>query len=93
MLAHYEIGDYFVGIAFGDAPYSTSIKTAEASRFLQVRIGELKALLSETDKFTKRVFENLLNDVEKKAHELSEVIQQKRAISEILGTISNSPTK
>ena len=58
-----------------------------------MRIGDLKALLSKTDKFTKQVFENLLNDLEKKAHELSEVIQQKRAISEILGTISNSPTK
>jgi serine phosphatase RsbU (regulator of sigma subunit)/CRP-like cAMP-binding protein len=92
LLAHYDIGDYFGGIEFGDAPHSTSVKTVEASRFLRVRISDLKALLPETDKFTKQVFENLLNDVEKKAHELSEVIQQKRAISEILSTISNSPT-
>lgn len=92
LLAHYGRGSYFGGIEFGDAPHSTSIITVEKSRFLQVRISDLKALLPEAKKFTKQVFETLLNDIDKKAHELSEVIQQKRAISDILSTISNSPT-
>ncbi|MFW2368308.1 MAG: SpoIIE family protein phosphatase, partial [Desulforhopalus sp.] len=92
LLAHYYRGDYFGGIKLGDVPHRTSIKTLVPSRFLMLRVSDLKALLPDVNKFTKQIFENLLIDVEKKTHELSEIIQQKRAISAILSSISNSPT-
>jgi len=92
VLAHYYKGDYFGGIEFESDSVATYIKTIEPCRFLAIRISEMKDLLPETNKFTKRIFENLLSEVEKKAHELSEVIQQGPAISAILSTITNSPT-
>lgn len=92
LIGHYGRGEYFGGIKLGDVPHKTSIKTIEPSCFLMLRISDLKDLLPEANRFTKEIFENLLTDVEKKTHELSEIIQQKQAISAILSTISNSPT-
>ena len=92
LVAHYCRGDYFGGFELCDVPHATTIKTLELCSFLTIRISDLKALLPEENKFTKRVFEDLLSDVEKKTHELSELIQQKRAINAILSAMSNSPT-
>jgi len=92
LVAHYCRGDYFGGFELCDVPHATTIKTLELCSFLTIRISDLKALLPEGNKFTKRVFEDLLSDVEKKTHELSELIQQKRAINAILSAMSNSPT-
>jgi serine phosphatase RsbU (regulator of sigma subunit) len=47
--------------------------------------------LPNNDLFSARVFENLAREVEKNARELSEALQQKTAISEILRAISSSP--
>lgn len=92
LLAQYGIGDYFGGFDFDDAPYTTSIKTSKPSRLLVLHMSDLKAFLPKASKFTKQVFENILSGVEKQAQELAETIQQKRAITEILRSISTSPS-
>jgi serine phosphatase RsbU (regulator of sigma subunit)/CRP-like cAMP-binding protein len=92
LLAHYGTGEFFGGMAFADVPYATSIKTVEPCRFLVLRVSELKALLPKASRFAKQVFENILSGVEQQAQELAEAIQQKRAITEILRSISQSPT-
>ena len=91
-LAQYELGEYFGGIEFGDTPYTTKFKTIEPSSLLELRMCELKALLTQASDSAKRVFENILNDVEKQGQQLAEAIQQKRAITEILRAISESPS-
>ena len=50
------------------------------------------AFLSKNEPLSARVFENLVSKREQNARELSEALQQKTAISEILRAISNSPT-
>ncbi|MGI9570537.1 MAG: Crp/Fnr family transcriptional regulator, partial [Desulfobulbia bacterium] len=92
LIAFYGVGDFFGGIELNDIPHITAVKTIEASRFLIIHISDLKALLPNVTTFTKKLFENLLTDVERKTLELSEIIQQKQAIAEILSTISSSPT-
>ena len=91
-LATYKLGEYFGGIEFGDIPYATKFKTTEPSSLLELRICQLKELLPQSSDSTKRVFENILGDVEKQGQILEETIQQKRAITEILRAISDSPS-
>jgi serine phosphatase RsbU (regulator of sigma subunit) len=51
-----------------------------------------KAFLPKNPLFAARVFETLIREAEQNARELSEALQQKTAISEILRAISSSPT-
>ena len=90
-LAHYKTGEYFGSIDFGDAP-STSVRAIEPSRVLEIQMSELKVLLSRASPSAKQVFENILNGVEKQSQKLSEAIQQKQAITDILRAISTSPS-
>ena len=53
---------------------------------------DFKAFLPKNQIFAARVFEKLLREVKEDARELTEALQQKAAISEILRAISNSPT-
>jgi len=91
-LAQYKQGDYFGGIEFGYTPYSTKFKTVVPSSLLELRLCELKALFPQASDSAKLVFENIFSDVEKQREQLSEAIQQKRAITEILRSISDSPS-
>lgn len=91
-LAKYEQGEYFGGIEFGDTPYATIFKTTEPSSLLELRLCELKAFLTQASDSAKRVFETIFNDVEKQGQQLAEAIKQKRAITEILRAISDSPS-
>ncbi len=92
LLAKYELGEYFGGIEFGDIPYAVRFKTTEPSSLLELRMCELKELLPQASDSTKKVFETILADVETQGHKLAEAIQQKRAITEILRAISDSPS-
>lgn len=91
-LTQYAVGEYFSGIEFGDISYATKYRTREPSSLLELQICELRALLPQASDSAKRVFENILNDVEKQGQQLAEAIQQKRAITEILRAISDSPS-
>lgn len=91
-LAQYKQGEYFGDIEFGYTPYSTKFKTVVPSSLLELRLSELKALLPQASDSAKLVLENILGDVEKQRQQLSEAIQQKRAITEILRSISDSPS-
>ena len=90
-LAKYRTGDYFGSIEFGDTP-TTSVRAVEPSRLLEIRMTELKALLPQASSSAKQVFENIFNGVEKQSQKLSEAIQQKQAITDILRAISTSPS-
>ena len=85
-------GDYFGGKGFDDWPQSACIMTVEPSRFLVLPKSEFRGFLPRNHVFAKRVFEKLVREAEEHACELSEALQQKTAISEILRVISNSPT-
>ena len=85
-------GTYFGGIGFGDVPYAIKFKTTEPSNFLELRICEFKEFLPQASDSAKRIFENLLGDLENQGQKLAEAIQQKRAITEILRAISDSPS-
>ncbi len=87
-----EPGNNFGGIELGDVPYSIKFKTTEPSNMLELRMCELKEFLPQASDSTKRIFEHLLGDVEKQGQRLAEAIQQKRAITEILRAISDSPS-
>ncbi|MGI9538159.1 MAG: SpoIIE family protein phosphatase [Desulfocapsaceae bacterium] len=91
-IAQYELGEYFGGIEFGDTSYATTFKTLEQSSLLELRMCELKSLLPQASDSARRVFENFLSDVEKQGQQLAEAIQQKKAITEILRAISDSPS-
>lgn len=92
ILARYEQGAYFGGIGFGDVPYAIKFKTTEPSNLLELRICEFNAFFPQASNSTKRIFDHLLGDVEKQGKQLTEAIQQKRAITEILRAISDSPS-
>jgi len=92
LLAQYGTGEYFGGFEFGDIPLTTSFKALEPCNLLELRMRDLKVLLSQSSKSAKQVFENILSGVENQAHKLAEAIQQKRAITEILRAISDSPS-
>jgi serine phosphatase RsbU (regulator of sigma subunit)/CRP-like cAMP-binding protein len=92
VLSQHVSGDYFGSVGFDEGPLPASIKTLEPSRFLLLPKSDLKAFLPKNQLFAARVFEYLVRKVEQNARELSEALQQKTAISEILHAISNSPT-
>jgi serine phosphatase RsbU (regulator of sigma subunit)/CRP-like cAMP-binding protein len=91
-VSHHGAGDYFGGLGFGNGPSSASIMAVEPSRLLALPKNDFKALLSDNQLLSVRVFENLVSKLEQNARELSEAFQQKTAISEILRAISSSPT-
>jgi serine phosphatase RsbU (regulator of sigma subunit)/CRP-like cAMP-binding protein len=92
VLAYHAAGECFGGAGLCEWPLSASIITLEPCRFLVLTKSDLKTFLPRNPLFAERVFENLLQEVEKNAQELSEAVQQKTAISEILRAISSSPT-
>ncbi|MGI9571657.1 MAG: Crp/Fnr family transcriptional regulator, partial [Desulfobulbia bacterium] len=91
-IAHYKNGEYFVGIEFSDVPHMTSVRAIEPSRLLELRMNWLKALLPQASTSANRVIENMLKGVGKLGEKLSESIQHKQAITEILGAICTSPS-
>lgn len=92
VLASYDTGEYFGGFEFGNVPSITSIKSLESSSLLELQMTDLKALLPKASGSTRKIFEGVLDGVEKQGQKLSEAIQQKRAITEILRAISTSPS-
>jgi serine phosphatase RsbU (regulator of sigma subunit)/CRP-like cAMP-binding protein len=91
-VAHYKNGEYFVSIELGDVPHTTSVRAIEPSRLLELRMSWLKTFLPQASESAKQVVENMLNGVEKQGAKLSEAIQHKQAITEILRAISTSPS-
>ncbi len=92
VIAHLGPGEYIGGTGFDEGPASVSIMTVEPSRFLVLPKRDCKAFLPKNHLFAARVFEKIVREAEEHARELSEALQQKSAISEILRAISNSPT-
>ncbi len=91
-IAHYKSGEYFVGIEFGDVPHTTSVRAIEPSRVLELPISWLKTILPQVSVTAQQVIESMLNGVERQVEKLSEAIQHKQAITEILGAICTSPS-
>ncbi|MGI9569218.1 MAG: SpoIIE family protein phosphatase, partial [Desulfobulbia bacterium] len=91
-ITHYKSGECFVGFEFGDVPHTTSVRSLESSRLLELRMSWLKTLLPQMSQQAKLVVENMLNGVEKLGEKLSESIQHKQAITDILGAICTSPS-
>ncbi len=91
-LSQHGAGDYFGGMEFGSGPLSAKIKAVEPSKLLALPKSDFKALLTKNQLLSANVFDDLISKVEKYAGELSEALQQKTAISEILHAMSSSPT-
>lgn len=91
VLSYFVPGDHFGWTGLEDRTLGTSIMTAEPSRFLVLPKQELKSLLFSNPS-TEPVAGKNRKQTGKKDLELSEVVQQKMAISEILRAISASPT-
>lgn len=92
VLSYYDPGDLFGWIGFGDAMPPSSIITTEPSRLLSLPNNEIKSLLFESHPSREDVTVNQVGETERNSRELSDALQQKSAISEILNAISNSPT-
>ena len=92
VVAYFDPGDHFGWTGLGEGLLSTTIMTAEPSRFLVLPKNEIKSILFENYPSKKRVSEKFLKKTALKSLELNEAIQHKKAISEILRAISNSPT-
>ena len=67
VLSYYVPGDYFGWMEFGEGLLTTSILTAEPSRFLVLAKNDLKAFLSGSQRFRQRVLENLVEETEQKS--------------------------
>jgi CRP-like cAMP-binding protein len=91
-VALYRVGEFFDGIELGDVPHTISVRALEPSRLLELRINWLKSLMPQASASAKQVIERLLIRMEKQGQNLSEAIQQKQAITEILRAISTSPS-
>jgi len=91
-LSCHRSGDYFAGMGFGDGLPTTSMMTDQPNRFLVLPKNYLKTFISKSQLFREQVLENLVKELEQSSHQLSEALQQKTAISEILAAISNSPS-
>ena len=91
-IANYKSGEYFVGIEFGDVPHTTSVRAIESSRLLELRMSWLKSIIPQVSATAQQIVESMLNGVEKQVEKLSEAIQHKQAITEILGAICTSPS-
>jgi CRP-like cAMP-binding protein len=92
VLAIQGAGEYFGGMGFDEGPLPASIMTVEPSRLIVLPKSDFKVFLHRNSLFAVRVLEKLVHQVEEQARDLSEVLQQKTAISEILRVISSSPT-
>lgn len=92
VLSCYFPGDYFGWMGGGEGLPRASIVTAAPSRFLVLPKHDLKAFLSDNQLFKQRLLETLVEESEQKSRELSEALQQKTAISDILHAISKSPS-
>ena len=92
VLSYYVPGDHFGWTGLDESLLTTSIMTAEPSRFLVLPKHELKSLVYANHPVQKSTEENHRQETAEKSLVLSEIVQQKTAISEILRAISNSPT-
>src|SRR5210317_387392 len=92
VLSYYEPGEHFGWVGFGDGVLTSSIMTAESSRFLAIPNDEIKSLLVGNHSFRESVQERDGGETERNSLEPSEAEQQKTAISEILRAISSSPS-
>ncbi|MGI9538432.1 MAG: SpoIIE family protein phosphatase [Desulfocapsaceae bacterium] len=92
VLSYYDPGDHFGWMGYGDCVLTSSIITAESSRFLSLPNNEIKSLLIGSHSFIEPALESHVEETEQKSLELFEAVQQKTAISEILRSISNSPS-
>jgi serine phosphatase RsbU (regulator of sigma subunit)/CRP-like cAMP-binding protein len=91
VLSYYDPGNHFGWTGLENGLLVTSIMTEEPSRFLVLPKNDFISLLFENDSLRERVTENHVRAAQK-SRELSEAIQHKTAISEILRTISRSPS-
>lgn len=85
-------GEYFGSLGFNEGPLPASVMTVEPSRLIVLSKNDFKVLLTRNNLFAVRVFDKLLHQVKEQNRELSEALQHRTAISEILRVISNSPT-
>lgn len=92
VISYYAPGDYFGWMEFGEGLHMTSILTAEPSRFLVLTMNDLNTFRCRSKSSRQRILQNFAVETELKTRELSEALQQKTAISDILRAISNSPT-
>jgi len=92
VLSYFDPGDHFGWIGLGDGLLNTSIMTSEPSRFLVLPNNELKSFLFDSQPCREPMTENHVEETENKSRELSEALQQKKAISDILRAISKSPS-
>lgn len=92
VLSYYGPGEHFGWVGFGDGVLTSSIMTAESSRFLAIPNNEIKSLLVGNHSFRESVQESNGEETERNSLEPSEAEQQKTAISEILRAISSSPS-
>ena len=91
-IALYKSGEHFVGIDFGDVPHTTSVRAIEPSRLLELQLSWLKTIMPQVSATAQQIVESMLNGVKKQVEKLSEAIQHKQAITEILGAICTSPS-
>jgi serine phosphatase RsbU (regulator of sigma subunit)/CRP-like cAMP-binding protein len=91
-LAYYKIGNHFGSGEFGDAYYALTVRAIEPSRLLELRVTWLKTSIPQASASAREIFLSMINGLEKQGEKLSEAIQQKQAITEILRAISTSPS-
>ena len=91
ILSYYGPGDHFGWTGLGEGRLANSIMTIEPSRFLILPKNDLLSLLFENYPVSNHQTEKQLPP-KQTSHELAEALQQKKAISEILHAISNSPS-
>lgn len=92
VLSYYVPGDYFGWLGNGDGLLTTSIMTTEPSRFLVLPKNDLEPFLSEGQHFKGPELKIGAEGAERQSRELSEALQQKTAISEILHALCASPS-
>ena len=92
VVTYFDPGDHFGWTGLGEGLLNASIMTAEPSRVLVLPKNEIKSILFENYPSKKRVSNKFLKKTALKSLELNEALHQKRAISEILRAISNSPS-
>ena len=85
-------GEFFGSTGFNNEPHPGSIRTVEPSRVIVLPKSDFRIFYPRDNLFSLRASEELVHQIEQQAQELSEALQQKTAISEVLRVISNSPT-
>ena len=92
VLSTQGVGEYFGSLGFNEEPLPASVMTVEPSRLIVLSKSDFKVLLTRSNLLAVRVFDKLLHQVDEHGRELSEALQHRTAISEILRVISSSPT-